>query len=209
MKNLKKKYLSALQEMNESINLTLNLEEISNLVVEKVAKVLGVKGCRIFITETETIGLKVAASYGIGQDFFNECCICFKKNISENLNTDEALIKDDNDADCIRYTQAGQEEGVGSILSLPISRNGKVNAKLHVYGNDGYVFSKEIITFVKAVCVQVACAIQNACEYKIAEGRHEIMMTDVWKWFKVRCDFNITRESACQPLYAQNWQRRL
>ena len=81
MENLKKKYLSALREMNESINLTLNLEEISNLVVKKVAKVLGVKGCGIFITDTEPSGLKLAGTYCIGQDFFNECCMCFVKKI--------------------------------------------------------------------------------------------------------------------------------
>ena len=118
----------------------------------------------------------------------------FCKKNSEKTDNNEALIKHDNDPECIRFTQASRKESAGSILFLPFSRNGKVNGKINVYGNDGYVFSKEMKVFVKAVCDHVACAIPNACEYEVTEGRHEIIMTDVWKWFKVRCDFNITKK---------------
>jgi hypothetical protein len=46
---------------------------------------LGVKGCGIFITDTETSGLKLAGTYCIGQNFFSECCMCFVKKIFEKF----------------------------------------------------------------------------------------------------------------------------
>jgi K+-sensing histidine kinase KdpD len=93
-----------------------------------------------------------------------------------------------------------------SVLSTPVLSNDKVIGIFRVHAAEGYELSKEAITFIKEVADQVALAIQNVYLYEDAEEKHEILMADVWKWFRSDSDPFAPRFRSVETLPTMKWQ---
>ena len=51
-------------------------------------------------------------------------------------------------------------------------------------------------------------ALRDVCEHETAEDQQQGMMADVWKWLKVRMDFDFPTAHLSPPLNVGTWQRR-
>ena len=193
-------YPSARQTIGEVIDQKVNLQEILNLILEKATSTLGVKGSSLFVLEKDGKQLKSTASYGLKGPVRAE------RNVCETLRREAISIETASADPIIQFLKKVNEEGIASILSIPVLSNDKVIGIFRVHAAEGYEFSKEAITFIKEVADQVALAIQNVYLYEDAEERHEILMADVWKWFRSDSDPFDPRFRAVETLPTMTWQ---
>ena len=61
-------------------------EEVVLVTVESIKTALNVKGCTLFLINRKTDELKIAASYGLSDDYLNKGPISSMKSIAESLN---------------------------------------------------------------------------------------------------------------------------
>ena len=206
---LGEKYLSAFWEISDAINSTINLQRILNLIVEKITFLLGVRGSSIFVLENGDGKLKSTASYGLSKNYLSKGPLLVGKSISETLEGKTVLIADAATDPRTQYPEAAKQEGIGTILSMPLSVHGNIIGAFRIYSSEGYEFSKEKVTFVEALCQKAALAIENACQYELVEDRHESIMPDIWKWFKVKSDLRNLKVNDLHPPLSGTWQMRL
>ena len=209
MVKLGEKYLSAFWEISEAINSTVNLQTILNLIVEKITSRLGVKGSNIFVLENGDRKLKSTASCGLSRNYLSKGPLLAGRSISETLEGKTVLITHADRDPRTQYPEAATQEGIGTILSMPLSVHGNIIGALRIYSPEGYKFSKEKVTFVEALCQKAALAIENACQYELVEDKHESIMPDVWKWFKVKSDLRDININGFHPPISGTWQMRL
>ncbi len=186
MEKLNGKYLSALREIDNTINSTVNFQRISTLIVEKTTSFLGVKGISLSILEKGNGELKSTASFGLSGNYLSKTSHLTGKSIIDTLERRTLLISDAATDPCTQYPESAKQEGIGTVLSSPLSVNGNMVGVLRIYYPEGYELTKEIVTFVEMLCQKIALAIEKAFQYELVEDKHEIIMPDIWKWFRIK-----------------------
>ena len=204
MENNNNRLEVALQQIHEAVYSTLNLQQILDLMVRNTTVTLAVRGCSLFILSEEGKDLKAIASHGLSQSYLSKGHIHADKSISETMQGKVVLIDDPCQDPRIQYPEGAKKEGITSILSLPLSLNSKIIGVLRVYMSEGRTLSVEEIGFVKALCESCVLAIQNACCYEVLQEKHEIMMSDVWRWFRLDPALSAYRHSGIQSLPTAN-----
>jgi GAF domain-containing protein len=200
MKSTHMFYETVLQQMQEALYSTLNLQQILDLIVEKTTSTLNIQGCSLFVLGDDGEKLKAIASYGLSQSYLGKGPVYADKSISQTLQGKVVLIISAGEDPRIQYPQAAKQEGIGSILSLPLWMGQKVIGALRVYVRVGTVLSDEAIAFAEDLCKNCASAIHTALCYETAEDKHEHIMSDVWRWFKVEAVFHAFGSSRLQSL---------
>ena len=152
-------------------------EEVVLVTVESVKTALDVKGCALFLVNRKTAELKLAASYGLSDNYLNKGPISSMKSIAESLKEGPVAIYDVSDDPRIQYPEEAQKEGIASILSVPISVHGNVIGALRVYTSQPWEFTLEDVNFVQAVAQIAGMAIDLCRLNKGYKSSIEVLKT--------------------------------
>jgi GAF domain-containing protein len=152
-------------------------EEVVLVTVESVKTALEVKGCTLFLINRMTDELKIAASYGLSDNYLNKGPINSMKSIAESLNEGPVAIYDVSDDPRIQYPEEAQKEGIASILSAPMTVHGNVIGALRVYTSQPWEFTLEDVNFVQAVAQIAGMAIDLCRLNKGYKSSIEILKT--------------------------------
>jgi GAF domain-containing protein len=88
-------------------------------------------------------------------------------------------IYDAKEDPAIQYRKEAEEEGIASLISVPLSAKGKVIGALRLYTAEPRVLSAEETNFVEALAEMGAIAIENARMYERIRKDYEAVMTDL------------------------------
>ncbi len=155
-----------------AISATRDPEEIVLMTVESVKTALDVKGCALFLIDRKTDELKIAASFGLSQNYLDKGPISSLKSIAESLKEGPVAIYDVSDDPRLQYPEEAEKEGIASILSVPISAHDRVIGALRIYTAEPWEFTLEDVNFVQAVA-QIAgmaidlCRLNKGYKYSI------------------------------------------
>jgi GAF domain-containing protein len=164
--NKRQKNYETLLKLTDSISHSKDPEEVALMTVESITTALHVKGCTLFLINRKTHELKVAASYGLSNDYINKGPLSALKSISESLEQGPTAIYDVADDPRIQYPEAAKEEGIASILSVSIVSAGNVMGALRVYTSEPWEFTMDDVDFVQALAQIVGLAIRNSRLYR-------------------------------------------
>ncbi len=95
--------------------------------------------------------LEVAASYGLSERYLNKGPISALKSITDSLKDGPVAIYDVMDDPRLQYAMEAKEEGIASILSVPIQVHGKILGALRVYTAEPCEFTLNDVNFVSAL----------------------------------------------------------
>ena len=164
-------------KITDAISATRDPEEIVLLTVESVKTALDVKGCTLFLISRKTDELKIAASYGLSQNYLDKGPISSLQSIAESLSEGPVAIYDVSDDPRIQYPEEARKEGIASILSVPISVHDDVIGALRVYSAEPWEFTLEDVNFVQAVAQIAGMAIDLCRLNKGYKSSIEILKT--------------------------------
>ena len=113
-----------------------NLEIMANHLTQLLVAALEIKGCTIFALNPELDELEVLASFGLSMSYLQKGPILSDKSIADTFSGKPIVVPDVNNTDRLQYPQDAKEEGIGSIVSVPVKFYGKVIGALRLYHHD-------------------------------------------------------------------------
>ena len=173
-------------DLAAGINASLDLKDILQALTSDVAKAIGVKAATIRLLDEERANLKLVASYGLSEKYLNKGPISADKSIAEALMGKPVVVKNASSDKGVQYKQEKKEEGIVSILCVPIKAKEEVIGVLRLYSATPRDFTEDDIMQVTALAYQGGLAIQNASLYLMLKSDMNELKEEIWshrRWF--------------------------
>ncbi len=168
------------------MNSNLDLKNIMEILTENVANAFGLKAASVRLLDNEKQTLQLIASFGLSEKYLSKGTVSAEKSMAEALKGKVVLIEDASRAGGVQYKKEKKEEGIASILCVPIKAMDEVIGVLRLYSASPRKFSEDEIMLATAIAHQGGLAIQNAsCVLMLKEDLKELK-EDMWShrsWF--------------------------
>jgi GAF domain-containing protein len=165
MKKFMRNYETLLKVTN-AISHSNDPEEVALMTVESITSALSAKACALFLMNKKTDELRIAASYGLSDEYMNKGPLSAKRSISKSLKDGPVAIYDVTDDPRIQYPEEAKREGIASILSVPIVSGGVIIGALRVYTSEHWEFTLDDVDFVQALAQITGMALRKSKLYK-------------------------------------------
>jgi FixJ family two-component response regulator len=173
------------EELKRRISSSLNLQEVLDLIAAGVAKGMGVKGCTISLLDKKRDQLKVVAYQGLTQKYMEKGPIDPARSLSGMVQSGQDLFISDVTKDTrVQYPEEAREEGIKSILSVPLLLKQELIGALRIYTATAQHFSPEDFKFLHSLADQAALAIENARSYEDMKNKYEALRGDLVDYFE-------------------------
>jgi PAS domain S-box-containing protein len=160
------KFLSELREISSLVNSTLNLDDILKVIVDKLPPLLKVKGCTVRLLHPATNRLELVAASGLSDKYLNRGSISRENAFFKAVSGQPVAIYDAANDPRVDYHDAIREEGIKSILVVPIKNGEDIIGILRLLSNQPRSFTKNEINFTVTVAEEGGNAIQKARTYR-------------------------------------------
>ncbi len=176
------KFLKGLVEVSKVINSALDVQKVLQLLVKTATTSLDIKGAAVRLLDDKRQILELVASYGLSDRYINKGPVATDKSIAETMLGKPVSIYDVSQDPRLMYAKEAAEEGIKSILSVPIVLKGKLIGVMRIYTAEPRAFSDDEITFISSLAEQAALALENARMYQKLKGEHEELMQDMYRF---------------------------
>ena len=171
-----KEYLAVFQEVTRAVSSTLRASEVLDMIVKKIPEVMSLKAATIRLLDHTGKKLKLAAAYGLSEKYLNRGPVDTEENVIAALNEKPVAIHDVTTDDKIKYQKEAAEEGIKSMLTLPVIARGKVLGILRLLTGEPRKFSQQEIDFAASLAEQCGTAIENATMYEKSKKDYDDIM---------------------------------
>jgi GAF domain-containing protein len=167
-----------------SISSSLDVKTILQTMTQDLVKDLNIKAASVRLLDENTCTVKLVASFGLSDEYLNKGPIMADKNIGKALRGDTIAIKNVFEDDGIQYKKEKIDEGIVSMLYVPIKSKDNVIGVLNVYSSRPKEFTEDEILLVTALAYQGGLAISNACVYLTMQDDIKDLKENIYKsWF--------------------------
>ncbi|MBN2517005.1 MAG: GAF domain-containing protein [Deltaproteobacteria bacterium] len=169
-----------------SISATLDIKTIFRSLSEDMARAVGVKAASVRLIDKTKKTLELVASYGLSEKYLAKGPVYAEKSITEALKGKSVTVKSASTDKGVQYKEEKKEEGIESILCVPIKVKDEVIGVLRLYSEVPWEFTEDEIMLVSALACMGGLAIQNASMYLMLENDLKNMKEDLWvhkSWF--------------------------
>jgi len=173
MKETKHGYYESLYELAAAMNSAPNSDAVLDAIVQNTTKSLGAKGCSLMLLTPDRKLLIHSRAYGLSDQYIKKGPVSADKSISEALEGKPVAVLDATTDERMEYREQAKQEGVASVLAVPMSLRDKIVGVLRVYTGEKYQFTEEDIYFVSAIANLGAIALENAKRYEHLEEGYE------------------------------------
>lgn len=165
---------------------TLDVREILHFMSAEIARALGVKAASIRLLDEDKETLELVASYGLSEKYLKKGPVSAKESIAQALTGKAVVIKNAATDKRVQYRQMNKEEGIVSILSVPVKTKEKVIGVLRLYSGVKREFTKDEIMLVSTLGYLGGLAIMNASLYLRCQEDMNDLKEELWShrsWF--------------------------
>lgn len=177
-------YFKSFKDICTSINSSLDLKEVLDLITKNITHVLDVKACTLFLLDRERKSLNVSATLGLSEAYLKKGTLDADKSIADSLEGNTVLVYDVKEDPRMQYPEEAIREGIASILSLPIPVKGRVIGVLRIYTEQPRNFSDDEMEFVSGLAEMGGIAIVNARMYERLKEESQNLIKDNWEWYE-------------------------
>ncbi|MGD9006497.1 MAG: GAF domain-containing protein [Desulfobacteraceae bacterium] len=183
MQTLTIQYLQIFIDICKKINSSLEIGAVLSSITESTASALHVKGCAIFLLDRKSKRLRIGSSYGLSDAYINKGAVDSEKSIVDTLNGEWVMVHDAKNDQRVQYRDEAGQEGIESILSLPMSVKGTIIGVLRIYTSQPRHFSEIENEFISGLAQIGSIGIENARIHDHLKAEHEKLIYDVHQWF--------------------------
>jgi GAF domain-containing protein len=173
-------------DLAANVNSTLDVKKILHIMSADIAEILGVKGITIRLVDEESGTLKLVATFGLSQKYLDKGPFYYDKTTMDALKKRPVVTRDVATDKNVQFRKEKMEEGIVSILAVPIHARDDVIGVLKLYSDVPREFTEDDIMLVTAMAHQGGLAIQNASMYIRLQEDKKSLEEDVWShrmWF--------------------------
>ncbi len=159
-------FMKEVQELSTLVSSSLDLSAVLDTIVERLPTSLGCKGCSIRLLQSQTNQLELVASHGLSETYLQRGHVENEKNVEAALSGSPVSIFDVGQDDRIIYKKNMEEEGIKSLLSVPIKAGTDVIGVLRILSDVSRCFTSSEINFAVTATEVGGVAIRNAKTYQ-------------------------------------------
>jgi len=171
------KYFQIFHEVTRAVLSVLDVEAVLPLITKAVVSSLDIKGSTLMLLDESSHRLELAASQGLSQKYLEKGPLYADRSIADASRGEPVLVENAPADDRVQYRQEAREEGIASILSVPMVMRGQFIGVLRIYTSEARRFSQNEMDLILAIAEIGAIAIENA---RIFESR-EAELSNVLK----------------------------
>jgi GAF domain-containing protein len=173
-------------DLAANIASSLDIKIILQTLTEEICKALNIKAASIRLLNDERNMLQMVAHYGLSEKYIEKMVVSAERSITDALNGKPVMIVDVAADKTVRRKKEKQEEGIISLLSLPIKAKDEVIGILRLYSGVRREFTPDEVMLVTALANLGGLAIQNAGLYLMLQSDLKQMKEETWTykcWF--------------------------
>jgi len=155
-------FMKEVQEISTLVNSSLDLSAVLETIVERLPLSLGCKGCTIRLLKPQSNQLELVSSHGLSENYLKRGRVENEKNVEAALSGSPVSIYDVNRDERILYKKNMEEEGIKSMLSVPIKAGQDVIGVLRILSDVHRCFSSSEMNFAETAAEVGGVAIRNA-----------------------------------------------
>lgn len=164
MASLTKRYYRSLYQIAAAVNSARSRDRVLDTIVETVAEALKARGCSIMLLTADREALIHTAAHGLSDWYVRKGPVSTDRSISQALEGKPVAILDATADERVQYREQARQEGIASMLSVPMLLREDIVGVIRVYTGNQHEFTSEEIYFVQAVANLGAIALENARE---------------------------------------------
>ena len=176
MKNLRLNY-DVLIKISRSLSKSKDPEEIIRMTVENLKSALDIKGCALFLINQQSKELEVAASTGLSTEYLKKGPVSASRSIADSLKDGPIAVYDVGDDPRIQYPEEARQEGIASILSVPIMIGDEAIGAIRAYTAEKWEFTLDNVNFVQALAQIAGILIEMTRLYQGQSDHIEALTT--------------------------------
>ncbi len=160
--------LQTLYDSAQTVNSTLQLQQVLGRLVKSTADAMGVRGCSIRLLDETNKRLNVAAVYGLSEVYVKKGDLVLEQNplAREVLAGGVIAIGDVTTDGRLQYPEHATAEGIRSMLSAPLLGKRGPLGLIRAYSTEPKHFLQDDAAFLSAIASQGSVAIENAMAYQ-------------------------------------------
>jgi GAF domain-containing protein len=135
-----------------------NLEDMCTHLSELLVAALGIKGCAVWVLDLESKQLEILASFGLSPRYLTKGPLLAKKSLAANLEGKPVIVRDVSKDDNVQYPEQAREEGIASMLSIPITFLDELIGALRLYHGKTWDVSDQDVDSLQLLAENVGLA---------------------------------------------------
>jgi GAF domain-containing protein len=176
----------SLYRVAEAVSSSQDLEPMLQRVLEAAVDEMWLKGGSIRLLEPKSGLLRLVAAYGLSETYCKKGEVHLEKSeIDSRVLKGEAVVLHDVQSDSgFEYPREAAEEGILSVLAVPLMQKNKNVGVIHVYSTRPRHFGPVAVTFLKSMANLIRLAILNAELYAALKSRNKDLELDLADWYR-------------------------
>lgn len=164
---LKARFLESLVRVGQIINSTIGLDEVLQAITREARNLLKARMCSLMMLDDTEEGLDLRASHGAGAAYRAKPRLLLAESFVGIVVRRRKAMQLENVQVSGRYQNStlAREEGLVSLLSVPLAFAGKATGALNLYTGEPHTFSDEEVRLLSAYAELSALAIEKARLY--------------------------------------------
>ncbi|HEX4342800.1 MAG TPA: GAF domain-containing protein [Verrucomicrobiae bacterium] len=165
---LKARLFESLVSVSRTINSTLNIDDALNAITHEAAELMRAKMASLMLLDESRVWLDLRASFGAGKTYITKPRLTTEDSLLGVVVRRKKPLQVENVQVSSRYqnVEVARQEGLVSLLSVPLIFAGQTIGALNVYTARPYHFSNEEVNILTALAELSAIAIEKARLYE-------------------------------------------
>ncbi|MEI8314571.1 MAG: GAF domain-containing protein [Verrucomicrobiota bacterium] len=173
--------LEALFQVAQSIISSLNLEDILQRVTANACRLMDAKVCSLMLLNAERDRLALRACHGASADYLTKPPLPVNDSLIGTVISRRKPLQIYNvqDHDAYRHIELARQDGLVSLLSVPMVVGETAIGAVNVYSSAPYRYSTQDINILAALANLAAIAIANAqLHEKVVQAEEQLRQTE-------------------------------
>ncbi len=164
----RERQVTALLHSSQAVSSTLSLEEVLSRLAKHAAEAVFTDRASIRLLDETGETLELAAAYGLRQEYQRKGPVELSRSglDREVLSSGPVLVDQAASDERIQYPREVVEEGISSILAVPIIGRKGPRGVLRVYSTQSKRFSQDDADLLMAIAGEGAVALENAIAHQ-------------------------------------------
>jgi GAF domain-containing protein len=142
------------------------------------------------------------ASYGLSDWYVRRGPVLADKSIEETLQGKPVAVLDAITDDRVQYRKQVKQEGIASVLGVPVRLRGEVIGVMRVYTSEPRHFTDADIEFASAAASFGAIALESARFYETLQKDYDTFVAEMQRW-RADLGWEWTMEESVAPAEEQ------
>lgn len=161
--------MEILYEATTMMVTSYDLQEVLNRLVKDSVRIMGVHGAALRLVKEGTAELVTVASCGLSEAYLAKGPVSMDDGLTPRSPDDVIVVNDVEQDRRLRYPKEAHQEGIRSIISLPLVSKGKIKGNLRLYARVRQHFTSDELSFLKALANGAAVIVDNVQAWRALE----------------------------------------